>query len=245
MANFFSNWLNLDSSDKKANARVYNTFSESSSSPQPFPSSISSTNNKVGIEIFETYNTSNSSIFPILTSSTGISTELQSFGNSSVDSFKSCNRCRKLYKEEENNEWACKYHRGKFKESPTFTSIATLKRWTCCYQEVEHSEGCTAGTHEEDHRVTGILNSFAMAVSKDSELPTTPQQKKEVKNLIKENKREKRKGEVQYAVQKDDTLQKLALQYNVSIGAIKKANKLFTDQIFGKKVIIIPPEVDS
>jgi len=53
--------------------------------------------------------------------------------------------------------------------------------------------------------VTGILNSFAMAVSKDSELPTTPQQKKEVKNLIKENKREKRK-KVRYNMQYKRTI---------------------------------------
>jgi len=257
---FLTNWLNSSgeqTSEKKTNAKVYNTFNEDSHSNPiskissvsvTFPSNIissvlsitkkeplSSSSNSVGIDIYETYNTSGN--FTIRSG-----TELQTFGHSATDSTKCCKICRKLYKEEENSEWVCKYHRGKFQASTTFTAIASLKRWSCCFKESENSEGCSIGKHEEDYRVTGILNTFGM--EENSELESQHPQSPKKKHIIpKESKKEKR-GEVTHQIQKEDTLQKLALQYNVSVGDIKRTNKLFSDQIYGKKILIIPKETN-
>jgi len=166
---FISSWLSSpqDNSEKK-NAKVYNTFNDSpSSSLQPFPTGmLSSTlsingetksvplSDSIKIEIYETYNTSGK--LPVLNGSN----ELQNMGSGDGNSVKCCKICRRLYKEEENSEWACKYHRGKYQASAPFTSFGSLKRWSCCFKEIENSEGCTAGRHQEDRRVTGILNTF-------------------------------------------------------------------------------------
>jgi len=249
---FISSWLSSpqDNSEKK-NAKVYNTFNDSpSSSLQPFPTGmLSSTlsingetksvplSDSIKIEIYETYNTSGK--LPVLNGSN----ELQNMGSGDGNSVKCCKICRRLYKEEENSEWACKYHRGKYQASAPFTSFGSLKRWSCCFKEIENSEGCTAGRHQEDRRVTGILNTFntvSNSEEKNLESPRTPEKSPQKVPKIPE----KRIGQVKHEVQKDDTLQSLALKYNVTLEAIRKANKLFSDQIFARKFLIIPEEMN-
>jgi len=157
-----------------------------------------------------------------------------------------------LYKEEENGEGACRYHRGKFQASATFTAFGSLKRWSCCLKEEESGEGCTFGWHKEDSRVTGILKTFdavednseedkpePATLKKDTNFDASPNKQNQGDKI---EKRESRKTEVQHEVSKDDTLLGLAVKYNVSVAAIKRANKLFGDQIFGRKVLKIPPE---
>jgi len=249
---FLSGWLNgwttNESEPKKMNSnKVYNTFSDLS--PPSSPKSIHSINDaqippvfgrkeSIGIEIYETWNTSGK-----------YGTELQNIGTCSEGANKCCKICRKLYKEEENSEWACKYHRGKYQASQAFTSVASLKRWTCCSKEVENAEGCVAGRHTEDKRVTGILNTFNMTVSPSSSSEDIEPQEESPKEEIKKEveimvpkKKTKRRGELRHEVDKDDTLPKLAVKYNVSVTDIKRANKLFSDQIFAKKFLIIPEE---
>jgi len=67
--------------------------------------------------------------------------------------------------------------------------------------------------------------------------------KSEVKIMVPKQKTSKR-GELRHEVEISDTLQKLAVKYNVGTGEIKRANKLFSDQIYGRKFLIIPAEED-
>jgi len=268
----FSSWLNGSSeeptNEKRKSSKVYNTFNDISptnsfGSTIPFPSnmlspglSINSTDSgpiltpsleHVGIDIYETYNTSGKNL-----SFLRGSTELQNMTPTPANSTKCCQLCRKLYKEDENSEWACKYHRGKYQGSTTFTSFATLKRWSCCFKEAENSEGCTAGRHQEDHRATGILNTFNVAneSTKNESITTSailllePSQTNKTYEDSGIDLKEKRKVELKHHVEKDDTLQRLAVKYNVSVSSIKRANKLFNEQIFGKTFLIIPPEIE-
>jgi len=252
---FFSGWLSTgeDSSPEvKKATKAYNTFSESPAT-LPFPSHMltpknsinsgeSATDNSpmdsIGIEINETYNTSGRM------SSVNDATELESIGGkSSKNASKCCKICRKLYKESENSEWACKYHRGKFQASATFTSFGSLKRWSCCQKESENSEGCLAGSHQEDRRVTGILNTFNVSNPVEAEEEEEVVQPKEITVMTPKPKAAKR-GEIRHELDKDDTLIKLAVHYNVKVTALKRANKLLGDTIYGRKFLIIPAERD-
>jgi len=47
-------------------------------------------------------------------------------------------------------------------------------------------------------------------------------------------------GYVVHTVNKDDTLQRVAILYNVKAQEVKKLNKLWSDQIFPKPSILIP-----
>jgi len=248
---FISSWFSSpeDTTDKKNATKVYNTFNDSpSSSLQPFPTGILSPtfsingetksvplSDSVGIDIYETYNTSGK--LPVLNGSN----ELQNMSSGTNDAIKCCKMCRKLYKEEENSEWACKYHRGRYQASTTFTSFGSLKRWSCCFKEVENGEGCTAGRHQEDRRVTGILNTFNPISHNNESQDSLRTPEKSPKRVPKTP--EKRKGEVKHQIQREDTLQSLAIKYNVTLEAIRKANKLFSDQIFARKFLVIPEEI--
>jgi len=258
------NWLNTSEGESPAREnppKVYNTFNDQLPSSTFFPAnylsrttsqgSLSNSSDSVNIEIFETYNTAGT-MLPSLRESQ----DLQPLGYSSSSDFtKCCKICRKLYKEEENGEGACRFHRGKFQGSAAFTSVATLKRWSCCLNEQEHGEGCTFGLHKEDPRVTGILKTFDNAKVEDKRengnLSKNKGSKKQdfdfdlgpkVKKEVPVVKRETRSKEVVHDVEKGDTLQGLAVKYNVAVADIKRANKLFGDQIFGRKVLKIPPE---
>jgi len=47
-------------------------------------------------------------------------------------------------------------------------------------------------------------------------------------------------GYIVHTVRKEDTLLGLAFMYGVKVQAIKKENKLFSDQIFARKTLVIP-----
>jgi len=251
MYSWVSSWFKEEEPiDSKNITRDYNTFNEetvgsisvpiyssdlSINGNDPIPSNKSTPeSDTVGIEIFETYNTGSGKFLPVIQGAV----QLQSFAESPLDAQRSCKICKKLYKEKDNSEFACKYHRGKYQASTKFTTIASLKRWTCCYNEIELSEGCTLGRHLEDKRVTGILSSFNVLADENERQNSPSLIRTSNQKYIKPIRTEELKHEIQFT----DTLQKLAIQYNVSVQAIRKANKMFGDEIFGKKVLIIPPE---
>eukprot|EP01119_Soliformovum_irregulare_P008775 TRINITY_DN21882_c0_g1_i1.p1 TRINITY_DN21882_c0_g1~~TRINITY_DN21882_c0_g1_i1.p1 ORF type:complete len:280 (+),score=41.90 TRINITY_DN21882_c0_g1_i1:28-867(+) len=170
---------------------------------------------------------------------------------------KVCERCKKFYTQKENEGWACAYHPGKF-DSEAITMSSTSRRWTCCSQESPKAEGCLKDHHKEDTRTMGILSAF------DKALLSTPHLSEEdlenmafvdinAKSPEKEatsvesspSKPRRRIKETKHMMNKGDTLQGLAVKYNVAVDQIKKRNKIFSEaEMSIRKFVFIPPETN-
>jgi len=231
--------------DHQNEPRVYNTF-------EPVESTSSSGLKTVSLEFheYETYNTKHA--FPItMDSSSQVSP--------SSDSLRSCLKCKKMYRETDNKEGMCCYHPGRFGNPFTNVSYANTRRWSCCKLEEQSLEGCVHGVHVEDSKMTGILNTFNVATGTEQvtlELnnnqafnENTPTKKKltifqpKQKEKVPPPPRSSPPGEpTKHEVTKSDTLAGLSVRYNVKVEDIKRANKLFTNDIFLRKYLIIPSE---
>lgn len=92
--------------------------------------------------------------------------------------------------------------------------------------------------------MTNILSSFNV-LAKEEDKQEEEEDHKQGNNLTTEQqtqKKRKKRPQITHVVEKHDTLQGLALKYNVSKEEIRKANKILGDNIFLHKTLIIPPE---
>jgi len=213
--------------------RAYNTFDDSDTPPaaymttnvHPPPVAL----NNVAIDIHEMYNTEHN--FPI---------QLKVSGNRTPDQLIWCERCRKMYKENENKEDSCSYHPGIYKDPGgdfSMLSYVNFKRWTCCKKETQNAEGCQKASHKEDSIITGILSNFQTGDAASPSKSVTPKPKEKLKEPPPSPPPKivlTADGFISHEVQKTDTLEGLALKYNVTVPEIKKTNKMFANAITHK-----------
>jgi len=136
--------------------RVYNTF-DTYSSPTP---NNNPPLNDVRIQFEETYTSDHT--FPILM-------ELKHAANAD-DFMKCCIHCKKMYKEDENGLQSCCYHKGSFRSTHKMSGYQSHIRWSCCKAERSNEPGCCIRNHEEDTRMTGLLNTFKASLEAENRI---------------------------------------------------------------------------
>jgi len=116
--------------------------------------------NDVRIQFEETYTSDHT--FPILM-------ELKHAENAN-DFMKCCIHCKKMYKEEENGLQSCCYHKGSFRSTHKMSGYQSHIRWSCCKAERSNEPGCCIRNHEEDTRMTGLLNTFNASLEAENRI---------------------------------------------------------------------------
>eukprot|EP01121_Diplochlamys_sp_Union-15-3_P002516 TRINITY_DN1221_c0_g5_i1.p1 TRINITY_DN1221_c0_g5~~TRINITY_DN1221_c0_g5_i1.p1 ORF type:complete len:287 (-),score=56.87 TRINITY_DN1221_c0_g5_i1:90-950(-) len=170
-----------------------------------------------------------------------------------------CKRCGHYYTEATND--VCYYHPGRFIDAQSVKAGALIG-WSCCNIEghtgpsnlivisnVEafdkNAKGCkTAKRHEDDPVYSKAVSYFPF--NKDAALGQAENKEPNQDRLL-ENKKPKKYSTIKldenftrHELSPTDTLAGLALKYNVSIAAIKRANLLTGDSIKHLLHILIP-----
>jgi len=203
-----------------------------------------------------------------------VGTENNSELENSPFSWRKCEFCPKIYREIDNNDQACRHHTGQFSDTSLRTSYGSVKRWSCCKNENASSEGCVITKHVECRRTSIILKSFKKteefntnsSSSSRTSYSAPPsrnfQEPARIEGIVfgnsNVNKMDKEDSKCeenrvhhkpnscfQHKVLKSDTLQGLALRYNVRIEDIRRANHLFSNDIFSRRIIEIPLPISS
>eukprot|EP01107_Rhizomastix_libera_P013571 TRINITY_DN3777_c0_g1_i2.p1 TRINITY_DN3777_c0_g1~~TRINITY_DN3777_c0_g1_i2.p1 ORF type:complete len:247 (-),score=64.84 TRINITY_DN3777_c0_g1_i2:38-778(-) len=167
---------------------------------------------------------------------------------------KRCSICMRMYMPDDAGP--CVFHPGFFTREEPRSIIASEHvkiGWSCCSKRGEAADpmkpGCKASRyHTEDVKYSQIVNSMPVDVSAyyppaapmmEEDVPkmeshSPPCQKKEFENLSSV------KMCVVHTVEKDDTLEGIAIRYNANVGDIMKANRLQSREIFCLKEMYIP-----
>jgi len=176
---------------------------------------------------------------------------------------KKCERCVNYYTEAENGP--CFYHPGKFWEPSIMKG--TLVGWSCCRVKQwdgtesfpiaimneaamnRNAKGCKeAEQHLEDVAYSEILVHFPFdrnALENQSQQPIEIQQQQQEpiqEETVDEASVQTIEGHRYYKhkVLTNETLVGISLKYSISMEELKRANKLFSREIYTRKFLLIP-----
>jgi LysM domain len=183
-----------------------------------------------------------------------------------------CAHCHRLFRPSENGPGQCRRHSGRF-AAPASASgygrAGAKRRWTCCRKENERADGCQSGPHEEDARMTQILNTFnaverdgyeelgdssgsglsagksdvALVDDDDDDDGAAARLVQALEAPVERNA----DGDIMHLLLRSDTLAGISLKYGVGVHDIKRRNRIASDRdlfMFAKLKIPQPAELN-
>eukprot|EP01103_Thecamoeba_quadrilineata_P004869 TRINITY_DN14747_c0_g1_i1.p1 TRINITY_DN14747_c0_g1~~TRINITY_DN14747_c0_g1_i1.p1 ORF type:complete len:276 (+),score=40.74 TRINITY_DN14747_c0_g1_i1:89-916(+) len=145
---------------------------------------------------------------------------------------KRCIQCKKFYDPIRDRD--CVYHPGQFLPEGT-TGVNYLIGWTCCHEPTMSGTGCVKAQHKQDYVINAILDRYFPPTTTDgNQTPTysPPQQTASPKKKPMEwSSPDPNQNYIEHKVLSTDTFIGLALKYNTTVDAIKRANKLYSNSL--------------
>ena len=148
-----------------------------------------------------------------------------------------CRRCGRMY--EAGADEACVYHPGKFHGGHLILS----NRWSCCHSEVERSEGCrTAALHLQCAATEAALDqaggSAGLRRRGSTDVPVA-------KGVPIVEGRPCPTGAPDdaavYIVSVADTLSSIALRHRMTVGQLKRWNKMLSPSVYAGQRLYVAP----
>lgn len=157
---------------------------------------------------------------------------------------KTCARCSKLYKRDEDLQDACSFHPGFYREG-------RIGSWTCCKQLTTNAAPCTKVPHVEAKQASDELRRFmtmnaqanASSPTNSRAMPEDPFPSKKRKIRAETTPQD---GFVTHIVLPVDTIEGVCLRYDITVGELAKYNRGLSAASFPAfRQLLIPVGVDD